>query len=379
MVTEYYNQLCAEWAFTPTQDVCTGYESVEKDLRRLTKQSWDQQNESGRQAIENAAFDIYRSVGILPIEYYTLEGFRHATRDLSRINKAVVDGKLGGGGPGQNLSRFWFPNMQDAAWNTNDTVSLKSRFWHDAKLRRAIKICYKFRDNGNKAVFPNYLRTALELVNGGTIQNFKVMNARAIWEHICPTLFGDLLDFSSGYGGRMMGAMTSRMQYNYTGIDPNTKTFAGLQALGELIAGEGISSGFTMHNTVSEEFDPDPGRYDAAFSSPPYFNLERYCDEPTQCMNRYKELDSWFEGYVTPTIRMLHRALSADGIYAVNIADYRHGKNSFAIVEPWIELSEKLGFRHVETVHMILPVRPGVGNNRLEKTHKAEGIYIFKK
>jgi hypothetical protein len=134
-----------------------------------------------------------------------------------------------------------------------------------------------------------------------------------------------------------------------------------------------------MHNTVSEEFDPDPGRYDAAFSSPPYFNLERYCDEPTQCMNRYKELDSWFEGYVTPTIRMLHRALSADGIYAVNIADYRHGKNSFAIVEPWIELSEKLGFRHVETVHMILPVRPGVGNNRLEKTHKAEGIYIFKK
>jgi hypothetical protein len=96
-------------------------------------------------------------------------------------------------------------------------------------------------------------------------------------------------------------------------------------------------------------------------------------------MNRYKTLDEWFDGYVVETIRMTHQALGQDGIYAVNIADYKNGKQEFKIVEHWIELAETTGFRHVETVDMILNVRPGVGNNKLEKAYKSEGIYIFQK
>jgi hypothetical protein len=177
----------------------------------------------------------------------------------------------------------------------------------------------------------------------------------------------------------MLGAMTSRLRYHYTGIDPNTQTYAGLQALGELLQEQGLGRGYEMHNIPSEEFDPEPGSYDAAFSSPPYFNLETYTDEPTQCMNRYTNLDAWFEQYVTPTIKMIHTGLSADGIYAVNIADYRNGKEEFQIVDRWKAVSEKLGFRFEEQVDMILNVRPGVGNNKLEKAYKSEGIYIFKK
>jgi hypothetical protein len=134
-----------------------------------------------------------------------------------------------------------------------------------------------------------------------------------------------------------------------------------------------------MHCTPSEEFEPEPGFYDAAFSSPPYFNLETYTDEPTQCMNRYQELSAWFDGYVVPTLEMVHRGLAQDGIYAVNIADYKNGKEQFQIVDQWQELSNKIGFRHVETMDMILNVRPGVGNNKLEKAYKSEGIYIFQK
>jgi len=76
---------------------------------------------------------------------------------------------------------------------------------------------------------------------------------------------------------------------------------------------------------------------------------------------------------------MTHRALASDGMYAVNIADYKNGKQEFKIVDRWIELAESVGFRHVETVNMILNVRPGVGNGKLDKAYKAEGIYIFQK
>ena len=379
-LTQYHAQLCQEWGYNPTQDVATGYEHVEKDLRRLSKQAWDAADEAGKLAIEQAAFDIYRSVGILPITYYTLAGCRQEILDLSNRVKTVEDRTLAiGGSAGQSLGRFWFPNMQDANWNDNDAVSMRSRFNHDVKLKRAIRICYKFRDNGEEAVFPKFLRTAIELVNGGTIQNFKALNARAVWEYICPMMFGRVLDFSSGYGGRMMGAMTSRMRYHYTGIDPNTRTFAGLTALGELLTEQNQGMGYEMHNMPSEEFVPDAGTYDAAFSSPPYFNLETYCDEATQCMNRYPGLDSWFEGYVAPTLKMIHGALAADGMYAVNIADYRNGKATFEIVQPWIALSEKLGFRYVDRVDMLLTTRPGVGNDKANRPTKSEGIYIFQK
>ena len=76
---------------------------------------------------------------------------------------------------------------------------------------------------------------------------------------------------------------------------------------------------------------------------------------------------------------MVHKALASDGIYAVNIADYKNGKEQFAIVDRWRELSEQVGFKYQEQLDMILNVRPGVGNNKLEKAYKSEGIYIFKK
>ena len=40
---------------------------------------------------------------------------------------------------------------------------------------------------------------------------------------------------------------------------------------------------------------------------------------------------------------------------------------------------EKVGFEYVETVNMLLTTRPGVGNNREEKSTKTEGIYVFRK
>ena len=380
MIEQYYQQLCNEWGYTPTADVCTGYESVLPQLRALGKDAWTKADDVGKQSIQDEVFDIYRTINIVPITYYSLDGCRQQVNELATKTKSVKNRQLGvGNNEGLAFGRFWFPNMQDARWNDNATVSIRARFNHDNKLKRAIKLAYVHRDEGADTVIPKNIRRALELVNGGTIQNFKPMNARAVWEHICPVFRGNLLDFSSGYGGRMLGAMTSNLRYHYTGIDPNTRTFQGLEALGELLDEQNIGSGYDIHCCPSEEFEPEPGFYDAAFSSPPYFNLETYTNEPTQCMNRYTTLSAWFDGYVAPTLQMVHKALADDGIYAVNIADYKNGKEQFAIVDQWKELSKQVGFEYQETVDMILNVRPGVGNNKLEKAYKSEGIYIFRK
>jgi len=375
----YYNQICTAWGYTPVESISTGYEADMPRLMQLTKDVWTNADDAGKLAIEDEVFNIYRSRDILPVNYYSLDGCKEQILDLKNKSTQVENGKIGvGNTSGQSFCRFWFQNMQDARVVDNANVSLYSRFHNDRKLRRAIRLCYKYRNEGEKTVIPQNLRRALELVNGGTIQNFKPMNARAIWEYICPNFFGRVLDFSSGYGGRMLGAMTSNMRYHYTGIDPNTQTFNGLDALGSLI-NEVVGTDYEMYNTVSEEFNPDEGAYDAAFSSPPYFNLEIYTDEPTQCMNRYTNMDAWFEHYVEPTLRMLHKGLTQDGIYAVNIADYKIAKEEFKILDRWLELSGKLGFEYQETVQMMLNTRPGVGNGKMDKVQKFEGVYIFKR
>jgi len=251
--------------------------------------------------------------------------------------------------------------------------SLKDRFWDDAKLRRAIRICFEFRD-GNRLVYPTAIRRALELVTGENVQNFKPLNARAIAEHLCPNLFGRVYDYSAGYGGRLLGITTSNMRYDYTCVDPNTETIANLNLLNELVANPG-----TVVQSVSEEYQPED--MDLAFSSPPYFNLEKYCDEETQCMVRYKTLDQWFDGYVTPTIRQIHTGLNREGIFATNIADYKtYGqKEPVQVVQRWIETAEKIGFSYQGMIKMMLNTRPGVGNDKLAGREKYEGVYIFSK
>lgn len=379
MPSNYHNYLCQQWNYTPTELMSTGYEDVMQDLTACSKEAWNAADEQGKKDIEQRVFDIYRSKDILPILYYSLDGCREELRKISKLHTEVKDGKISlGNTGGQSFCRYWFPNMQEAYTLGAKNISLDSRFHNDTKFKRAINLCYKHRDEGDKSVVPQNIRRALELVNGGTIQNFKPLNAKAIWEYICPDMWGRVLDFSSGYGGRMIGAMTSNMRYHYTGIDPNTKTYNGLVALGDLL-NDTIGTQYEMHHTVSEEFDPEAGSYDAAFSSPPYFNLEIYCDEDTQCMNRCTNMDAWFELYVEPTLKMLHKGLVKGGIYAVNIADYRVNKDQFQIVERWIELSKKCGFEYKETVQMMLNTRPGVGNGKMDKVQKFEGVYIFKK
>ena len=351
----------------------TGYEPVYSDFDRFTKSDY----ESDPDGVIQEVFDLYRSINLVPIVYYTQEGIVDAIKKFWRKSyNNVASGRIGlGNNQGQTINRFLFPNMQTAEPKGRGSNSLRDRFFHDDKLKRAIRICFEFRE-GDRLVYPTAIRRALELVTGENIQNFKPQNARAIAEYLCPTLWGRVYDYSMGYGGRLLGVSASNLQLEYVGVDPNTDTVENLKLLNKLIELSGGTPG-EIHQSVSEEFVPD--NIDLAFSSPPYFNLEKYSDEPTQCMNKYHTLNEWFEGYVAPTIGNIHAGLNSDGVFATNIADYKTPKSEFKVVDRWIETAEKLGFQHIETIKMMLNTRPGVGNGKQSGVEKFEGIYVFTK
>ena len=365
------------WGITPSNIVAeefTGYESVYDQLNKLDKPSYNKDPEG----TINKVFDIYRSINLVPIIYFTEKGLINAVRDFKSISyNTVKDSKISlGNNKGQPLSRFLFPNMMTAEPKGRGSNSLKDRFYDDKKLKRAIRICYDMRE-GHKLVYPTAIRRALELVTGENIQNFKPQNARALAEHLCPVLWGNVYDYSAGYGGRLLGISCSNMSYNYLGIDPNTETIKYLNYFNEILD-EAVGFKGTIVQNVSEEYKPND--IDLAFSSPPYFNLEKYSDEETQCMVRYSTLDEWFSGYAEPTIENIYNSLNQDGMFATNIADYKtYGKKEYKVVDDWITLSERIGFRHVGTIKMMLNTRPGVGNNKLAGREKFEGVYVFRK
>jgi hypothetical protein len=356
-------------------DEFTGYEPVYDQLDKFTKEVFEKDPEG----TVDKVFEIYRSINLVPIIYFTEDGLVRAIKEFKSTSyNSVIDNRIGlGNNRGQPLSRFLFPNMMTAEPKGRGSNSLKDRFLNDTKLKRAIRICFEMRE-GQKLVYPTALRRSLELVTGENIQNFKPQNARAIVEHLCPVLWGNIYDYSAGYGGRLLGIGSSNMNYNYTAVDPNTETVNYLQYFNSLIKqATGVEG--TIVQSVSEDYQPED--VDLAFSSPPYFNLEKYSDEPTQCMVNYTTLDEWFDGYVVPTMTNIHNGLNSDGVFATNIADYKtYGqKEPILVVDRWIETAEKIGFKHSNTIKMLLSTRPGVGNDRKEGRQKWEGVYVFAK
>ena len=353
----------------------TGYEHLYDKFDTYTKEVYYANPEQTIQEV----YDLYRSVNLVPITYFTEQGMIDELKHFkSRGYNHVVDNVQGlGNNAGSSIGRFLFPNMMTAEPKGRGSNSLKDRFLNDTKLKRAIRICFEMRE-GQKLVYPTALRRSLELVTGENIQNFKPQNARAIVEHLCPVLWGNIYDYSAGYGGRLLGIGSSNMNYNYTAVDPNTETVNYLQYFNSLIKqATGVEG--TIVQSVSEDYQPED--VDLAFSSPPYFNLEKYSDEPTQCMVNYTTLDEWFDGYVVPTMTNIHNGLNNDGVFATNIADYKtYGqKEPVEVCERWIETAEKIGFKHTGTIKMMLNTRPGVGNDKLAGREKFEGVYVFTK
>lgn len=183
-----------------------------------------------------------------------------------------------------------------------------------------------------------------------------------------------------GFGGRMLGALSSQKNFKYVGTDPNTETMYHLHQLGDYIEQvTGREDSFELHCCGSEEFKGKPNSIDFAFSSPPYFDLEIYSDEPTQCYNKFPELNAWLEGYVRQTIKNIAYMLKPGRCYAVNIADFKVGSGGeCAYVDEWIRLSTEEGMPLFDTVYLGVTARAGSAEQAAGELKK-ENILIFKK
>lgn len=185
------------------------------------------------------------------------------------------------------------------------------------------------------------------------------------------TLYGkdgmSCLDPCSGYGSRLVGFYTNARCGTYDGIEPCKETYDGL--INTKVELENMTNGHTaeIYNGCAEDIMPSLKKeYDLIFTSPPYFNLEKYSKEETQSYLKYPKYEDWLNNFLFVIIKEGHRLLKQDGVFLLNIADC----NNYKIVEH-AELFIKKMFR-IETV--LIMVSPSK-----YKDYFAEPIFVLRK
>ena len=165
---------------------------------------------------------------------------------------------------------------------------------------------------------------------GNVPVNFSPLVARYLYEKYLPKSGGIVYDPCSGWGGRLMGSITSKKNINYIGCDVNSNIFQtrSYERIGEFIEENlGVKSTFKVHQISSTRFNETDdyktykGKVDLILTSPPYFNLEQYSIDKEQSYNLYPSYEEWVNGYIRDTFQIGYDLLKKGGVLLLNIAD----------------------------------------------------------
>jgi hypothetical protein len=269
-------------------------------------------------------------------------------------------------------------------------------------------------------IFPKILQV-FRLGCGQPAVNFPALTAKWIYENYTSHIEQDeplnIYDSSAGWGGRIMGAMSSRKKIHYIGTDPNPDNF--IDELGitryEYLADfynkncvddfsdklttffnvEKQSNTYDVYQEGSELIHLNPnfqkykGKLDLSFTSPPYFNREQYSQDEKQSFKAYSEYEDWRENFLKPTLTTIYDYLKNDRYILWNIADIKIGSNTYYPLEQdSIDILEELGCEYKGKLKMLMtrmigldPSKSGI-KNAVEydgKSYKFEPIFVFHK
>lgn len=225
---------------------------------------------------------------------------------------------------------------------------------------------------------------------GGKVANFPPRVARDIYTKYFKDFKGALncLDTSCGFGSRMSAVLLSGN--NYFGFDPNKKLQKKLFECAKFYKENGFIEDFQkcdLYEQGSEIFVSElENTIDVSFTSPPYFNLEKYSDDESESTKNYDNYDLWIQNFAKPTILNTYKYLKVGGYAMINIKNMTNGKK-IPLFDDWMKLFNEIdGFEFVEVFDMEQTSKKVVGkyanySGKLDENYNQakEPIMAFRK
>ena len=211
------------------------------------------------------------------------------------------------------------------------------------------------------------IRKMLKIYSGVQgVSNFRPTAAAAIYDRFAKN--GVVWDMSGGWGGRLLGAIISGVD-TYMATEPSGLAYDGLVKIANDFAG---NMKYEIECCGSEEFLPDENTVDLCFTSPPYFDLEKYSLEDTQSYIKYPSKYAWMKYYLKETFLNCHYCLKPDGNMLINIADIKGNE----LEADMVKVAEDVGFKFKKKLYYALS---NINLRNKEKKFKYEPMYLFTK
>ena len=271
-----------------------------------------------KQEIEDFLFKIIREKNEIPITILNENESTQSLISFSEIDPYSVykDGDYGFNANGVSFLNQFFPEIMDVEKKGMPTI--RQGFSDDTRLKRAIKKSLLYSSN-ELGIF----RWLIIGSGCGYCTNFRPASAKALYEIFGKERGCKVFDSSAGYGARMLGAHFASNVTEYLGIDPNTADHCQdeIKYLDERF---NTGTKKTVLKMGSEDFTPEnfpqyQNYFDLYFTSPPYFDTERYSQDETQSYKKFPTYAGWIKGFYQQTIYNACDALKSDGVFAINI------------------------------------------------------------
>lgn len=282
---------------------------------------------------------IYKKYPLDELEEQLIK-FRDTNLDLSTLNDA--------GKSTSKISIHFFREEQYKAKNARATYSPDEVLQSDELLEEAFKKIdkkadyYNFGDDARN--FVSFITNEASFTSKVAI--FSANLARKIYEKYCPNFNANIHDSSCGWGNRCLGAIASKYNYNYYGTDPNSALHKCYNAQADFVRNTLHTNNITDFRCCgSEVFIPEwEGKMDLSFTSPPYFNTEKYSDEDTQSSAKCDNYYSWRDDFMLPTIQNVYRYLKPGAYYLLNLKNLSPAFGSFPALNDWAITAQAVGF-----------------------------------
>jgi len=187
---------------------------------------------------------------------------------------------------GQNLSAFeyWFNNKDKIKQYSLKNYGKDTPFYLRESIYHLTGECTSHR--------PNIIMSMIQMFNSKTV-----------------------LDFSAGWGDRLIGCMAANIDF-YCGVDPNSCLYDNYIKMIKFF-NKSTDKFFMIESTIEDAILPDK-KFDLIFTSPPYFDLEIYTKNNKQS-SRYTTEYLWFNNFLKEAINKVWKYLKNGGIMCINI------------------------------------------------------------
>lgn len=211
------------------------------------------------------------------------------------------------------IYHYQFENIAKTKGDNGKTKSFYE-WLNDETLRNKLYEMMLKRNRKSQDVLSNMFE-ALR-ANKGSIVIFRPSTAKFIYKYYKAT---NVLDFTAGWGGRLLGAFS--LNIGYTGIDTNIELKTGydkmINDLSKYHKDERLfyNNKYKMIYQNCLDVDLSKIEFDLVLTSPPYENLEIY-----QNMNVFKNRDDFYINFLIEMLNRCNKYIKNNGWICINMS-----------------------------------------------------------